>query len=531
MRAPHRDPSPSGPLPAGVPLARVVELLSLATRAAEHGATLPITAPFTGELLARIPAGGEADVREAVGRARDAQPAWAAADVRKRARVLLAFHDLLLERQREVLDLLQLETGKARLHAFEEVADCANVARYYGVRAASLLRPRARRGVVPVLTSVREFRHPVGVVGFIVPWNYPLTLLVTDALAAVVAGNAAVLRPDPQTSLTALWALETLRAAGLPHDVVTIVTGEGPAIGPPLAAAVDFLMFTGSTATGRLVAQQAAARLIGTSLELGGKNPMIVREDADLDAAVRGAVRDCFVGAGQVCVSIERIYVARSAFEAFVRRFVARTSALRLSAALDWSGDVGSLASRRQLDAVTRHVGDARRKGAQVLAGGRPRPDVGPLFYEPTILAGVTRGMLAHAEETFGPVVAVYPAESDEAAIAAANETPFGLTASIWTRDTAAGLAMARRVRAGSVNINEAYPATWGSVDAPIGGMKESGIGRRHGREGLLKFTEPQTVAMQRLVTLAPTPRLGSEGYARLVTRALGMLRRLPGLR
>jgi succinate-semialdehyde dehydrogenase / glutarate-semialdehyde dehydrogenase len=531
MPTSERAPAAPLPPPAGLPLARVITLLQQVTQVGEHGPTMPVTAPFTGDLLARVPRGGAADVREAIRRARAAQPAWAATDVRTRARVLLAFHDLLLDRQHEVLDLVQLEAGKARLHAFEEVADCANVARYYGVRAPAFLHPRSRRGAVPLVTRVREYRQPHGVVGFIVPWNYPLNLLVTDALAAIVAGNTAVIRPDPQTSLTGLWAVEALRAAGLPPDVITVVTGEGPAIGPPLIEGVDFLMFTGSTATGRTVAQQAAARLIGLSLELGGKNPMIVRADADLEAAVGGAVRGCFVGAGQVCVSIERIYVAQPVFDAFVERFVARTQVLRLSAALDWSGEVGSLTSARQLATVTRHVDDARRKGARVLAGGRARPDVGPFFYEPTILAGVTRDMIAYAEETFGPVVAVYPVESDAAAVAAANETVYGLTASIWSRDHAAAFAMARAIRAGSVNINEAYAAAWGSVDAPIGGMKASGIGRRHGRDGLLKYTEAQTVAAQRLVPLAPTVRLGADTYARVVTRALQLLRRLPGLR
>lgn len=511
--------------------ARVSSLLQHATRAANDHATLSITAPFTGDPIARIPSAGEDDVAEALRRARAAQPAWAATDVRERARVLLAFHDLVLERQREVIDLLQIETGKARLHAFEEVADCANVARYYGVRAPGLLRPRRRRGAVPVLTRVREYRQPHGVAAFIVPWNYPLNLLVTDALAAIVAGNTAVVRPDPQTSLTGLWALETLRAAGLPLGVITMVTGEGPRVGPPLIAGADFLMFTGSTATGRLVAQQAAARLVPMALELGGKNPMIVRADANLDAAVQGAVRGCFVGAGQVCVSIERIYVARAVFEAFVSRFVARTATLRLSAALDWSGEVGSLTSARQLATVTRHVDDARAKGARVLTGGRARPDVGPLFYEPTVLAGVRPGMLAYADETFGPVASVYAVDDDEAAVAAANDTSYGLTASIWTRDASAGRALARRIRAGSVTVNEAYAAAWGSVDAPIGGMKASGIGRRHGAEGLLSFTSAQTVAEQRLLPLAPTARVGAAAYARIVTGALRLIRRLPGWR
>ena len=305
----------------------------------------------------------------------------------------------------------------------------------------ALLRPRRRRGALPLLTRTWEFRTPVGVVGFFVPWNYPLNLAITDAVPALMAGNTGVLKPDPQTSFTALWAVELLREAGLPPDVLPVVTGEGPVIGPALVERVDYVMFTGSVRTGRMVGSRAAERLIGCSLELGGKNPMIVLEDADLEAAVDGAVNGCFVGAGQVCISIERIYVHESLFEAFVRRFAERTKSLRLGAALDYSVDVGSLTSGRQLEAVEQHVRDALEKGATLAAGGRRRPDLGPLFYEPTILTNVREGMQLYAEETFGPVVSVYPFRDEEDAIARANATRYGLSASIWTRSTPTGHA------------------------------------------------------------------------------------------
>lgn len=527
--APAQAPRPTLVAPRLRELAR--RLADGATLAPGPHDTIDVRAPFTGEPLGAIARGTPDDVAHALGVLRAAQPAWAARPVAERAAVLRRFHDLLLERQDECLDLAQLECGKARRDALEELLDTVIVARYYAHRAAALLAPRRRRGAVPGLTRATEYRHPVGVAAFIVPWNYPITLAVTDALPALAAGNAALLKPDHQTSLTALWLVALLREAGLPRDVLAVVTGEGPELGPSIVGGVDFVMFTGSTATGRIVARQAADRLIGCSLELGGKNPMLVLPDADLDAAAAGLVRGAFVGAGQVCVSIERLYAPRARYDALVARVVARTRALRLGAALDFSADVGSLASQRQLDAVVRHVADARAKGAAILVGGAARPDLGPYFHEPTVVAGATPAMLLHAEETFGPVVAVYPYDTVDEAVAMANATRYGLNASVWGRDTRAAERVATRIRVGTVNVNEIYAATWGSTDAPIGGMKESGMGRRHGAEGLLKYTETQTVAVQRgMPTAGPAGLDGARAQA-LLTRALRLVARTPGLR
>jgi succinate-semialdehyde dehydrogenase / glutarate-semialdehyde dehydrogenase len=491
------------------------------------GAHEPITVaePSTGAVLAAIPACRAEDVDLAVACARSAQPAWAARSFGERARIFLRFHDLLLQRQSEVLDLIQLETGKARRHAFEEVLDAAVVARYYAWRAGRFLRPRRRKGALPLLTKTWEFRAPLGVVGFIAPWNFPLNLAVTDAIPALLAGNAAVLKPDLQTSLTALWAVDLLRQAGLPPDVFRVVTGEGPLVGPALAGCADYVMFTGSTHTGRLVARQAADRLIGCSLELGGKNPLLVLADADLSAAVEGAIRGCFAGAGQVCVSIERIYVHTSLYEPFLSLLVERAKALLLGPALDFSIEIGSLASERQLRTVEEHVRDAVEKGAVLAAGGRRRPDLGRFFYQPTILTGVRPGMKVYAEETFGPVVSVYPFTTDADAVEKANDSPYGLNASIWSRDPGHAVEVARRLRVGSVNVNESYAATWGSVDAPMGGWKQSGLHPRHGAEGILKFTQPQTVAVERLLPIGPAPGVDPAVHARWMTRLLQLLR------
>ncbi|MGW5970165.1 succinic semialdehyde dehydrogenase [Streptomyces sp. NPDC055186] len=520
--------NPLAPAPAGARTAADVvtpELVAQLTKGVVGSGRTANHTPFTGEKLADLPESTPEDVERAFAAARAAQAVWAQIPVRRRAAVLLRFHDLVLERQAEVLDLIQLETGKARLHAHEEVQAVAISARHYGRRAAAYLRPRRHAGAVPALTKVTELRHPRGVVGQIAPWNYPLELSVGDALPAFVAGNAVVMKPDTETCLTALWARDLLIEAGLPADVFQVVLGEGPVVGPEVVRHADYVSFTGSTRTGREVARSAAARLVGVSLELGGKNAMLVLDDADLDKAAAGAVRACFSSAGQLCISIERLYVHESVADAFLERFAARTRAIRLGTSLSYGADMGSLVGERQLEAVTRHVADAVAKGAEVIAGGRARPDVGPYFYEPTILDGVQESMTVCTEETFGPVVSLYRFGSDDEAVERANSTPYGLNASVWTKDARRGREVAARLRTGTVNINEGYAPAYGSAQSPMGGMKDSGLGRRHGSEGILKYTEAQTVAHQRLLPMAPSLGLDDERYAELMSRSLRLMK------
>jgi succinate-semialdehyde dehydrogenase/glutarate-semialdehyde dehydrogenase len=450
---------------------------------------------------------------------------WEQVPVRERAAVLLRFHDLVLQRQGEVLDLIQLETGKARLHAHEEVQAVAVAARHYGRKAPSYLRPKRHAGAMPTLTKVTELRHARGVVGQIAPWNYPLELSVGDALPAFVAGNAVVMKPDTETCLTALWARDLLIEAGLPAEVFQVVIGEGPVVGPEIVRHADYVSFTGSTRTGREVAQGAAARLVGVSLELGGKNAMLVLADADVEKAAAGAVRACFSSAGQLCISIERLYVHESIADAFLERFAARTKAMRLGTSLAYGADMGSLVGERQLETVSRHVEEAVAKGAKVVAGGVARPDVGPYFFEPTILDGVTEPMSVCGEETFGPVVSIYRFTTDDEAVDLANSTPYGLNSSVWTKDGRRGRAVAARLRTGTVNVNEGYAPAYGSVQSPMGGMKDSGLGRRHGSEGILKYTEAQTVAQQRLLPMAPARGMSDEKYAEFMSRSLRLMK------
>ncbi|MDR6791667.1 succinate-semialdehyde dehydrogenase/glutarate-semialdehyde dehydrogenase [Pseudarthrobacter oxydans] len=481
--------------------------------------------PLDGSLVGAVPVCTPDDVAAAVESARAAQREWAAVPLRERRAVVGRFHALLLQREAEILDLVQAESGKSRLNAFEELADAALTAAYYRRTAGRFLRPARRTGAAPGLTRTAEYRIPKGVVGIISPWNYPLTLAVSDAIPALLAGNACVLKPDSQTPFTALLALELLREAGLPRDLFQIVTGDGPTLGPALISGVDFLMFTGSSETGRIVAQQCAERLIGFSGELGGKNATLVLADADLDKAARGAAQGCFSNSGQLCISMERIYVHRAVFEDFLATFTAHVEAIRLGSGPGWDIDMGSLTGQRQLDRVSTHVEDARAKGARVITGGRPRPDLGPYFYEPTILTGVTGEMVVAREETFGPVVAVYQVEDNDEAVALANDSHYGLNASVWSARH--GRDAGRRLLAGAVNINDGYSAAWASHDAPMGGMKDSGVGRRHGKEGILKYTEAQTVAQQRLVPVGPPPGMTNQRYTRLVKGALTLMGRL----
>ncbi|MFI9123107.1 succinic semialdehyde dehydrogenase [Streptomyces bikiniensis] len=493
--------------------------------AAPNAARVTTTAPYTGAPLADLPVSTPEDVEAAFARARTAQKAWAATPIAERKKVLLRYHDLVLARQDQALDLMQAENGKTRRDAFLEVVDIGIVSRYYARNAAKYLGPKRRRGAIPLLTHTTELRHPKGVVTVISPWNYPLSMAASDTIAALMAGNAVVQKPDTQTALTALWSMDLMYEAGLPEGVWQMVIGRGSSIGGALMDNADYMMFTGSTATGRQIAADAGRRLIGASLELGGKNPMIVLEDADIEKAADGAVAACFPSAGQLCVSVERLYVAESIRDAFVAAFVTRTEKLKIGAAYDYSVDVGSLTTPAQLKTVTEHVDDAVAKGATVLAGGKARPDLGPLFYEPTILTDVTPDMTLHSHETFGPVVSVYTCRDVDDAVTQANATAYGLNASVWSHNGARGRAVAARVHAGTVNVNEAFAAAWGSIDAPMGGMGDSGLGRRHGADGILKYTEPQTVAHQRVQGFYPPSGISPETWASLFTGALKVMK------
>jgi succinate-semialdehyde dehydrogenase/glutarate-semialdehyde dehydrogenase len=327
--------------------------------------------------------------------------------------------------------------------------------------------------------------------------------------------------------LSALFGAQLLEEAGFPKDLWQVVAGPGSVVGTSIIGKADYICFTGSTATGKRVAAGCAERLIGCSLELGGKNPMLVLRDADVERAAEGAVRASFSNAGQLCVSMERLFVADQVYDRFVERFVARTEAMTLGATLDWGTDMGSLISQDQLDTVQRHVEDAIAKGARVLAGGKHRPDLGPFYFEPTILEGVSPDMTCFGEETFGPVISLYRFHDEADAVARANDGEYGLNASIYSRDGARAREIARHVKCGTVNVNEAFGATFASIDSPMGGMRQSGMGRRQGSEGIHRYTESQSVGQQKLVRFAPMLGMSDEQYAAVMTAQLRLMKKL----
>ena len=454
-----------------------------------------IVNPSTGKKIYDLPQLSVAQVAKAVADARLAQPAWAKVSVKERAQALYRLHDLILKNQDNIMDLLQLETGKSRAHAFEEIAGSLGAARYNAKIAPKTLKTQKTFSGVPLVTQSYVMYSPVGVVGVITPWNYPLALQMLDILPALVAGNAVVQKADNQTALVSLYARQLAIEAGIPDSAWTIVVGDGASVGNAITDSVDFVAFTGSTNTGRIVAERAAKRLIGFSLELGGKNPMIVLPGSKVGDAAEKAIAAAFGNSGQLCVSIERVYVPNTMKAAFEKELAERVTSMTVGKSNDFAMDMGTLTGINQLTRVQDYVSDAVGKGAKVLAGAKARPELGPYFYAPTVLTDITDDMRLSRQEVFGPLIAVVGYDSIDQAVEMANDTEFGLNASI-VGPTKLAKQVAGRIMAGSVNVNEGYRAAMASVDSPMGGMKQSGVGRRNGKYGILRFTEARTVGV-----------------------------------
>jgi acyl-CoA reductase-like NAD-dependent aldehyde dehydrogenase len=454
-----------------------------------------IVNPATGKKIYDLPQLSVGQVAKAVADARLAQPSFAAIPVKERAAALFRLHDLLLQKQDQLMDLLQLETGKARSHAFEELAGSLGSTRYFAKIAPKVLKKTITNSGVPFVTRSYVTYSPVGVVGVITPWNYPLALQMLDVLPALAAGNTVVQKADNQTALVSLYARKLAIEAGIPESAWTIVVGDGASVGNAITDSVDYVAFTGSTKTGKTVAERAAKRLIGYSLELGGKNPLIILPGAKLGDAAEKVIAGAFGNSGQLCVSIERVYVPNSQKAAFETELANRVNSLQIGKSDNFQMDMGTLTGVNQLKRVEEYVSDAVSKGAKVLAGAKALPELGPYFYAPTVMTNIKPEMRLAREEVFGPFIAVVGYDSIDEAVELANDTEFGLNASV-VGPVKLAEKVANRLMAGSVNINEGFRASMASIDSPMGGMKQSGVGRRNGHYGLLRFTEARTVGI-----------------------------------
>jgi acyl-CoA reductase-like NAD-dependent aldehyde dehydrogenase len=532
----------------------------------EEAAKFAVHNPATQEIIGTLPNMAANQIAEAVAKAAAAQVRWAATSVRDRMRILGRFAELLCDQKDSIAAVISREAGKPGAEAMStEVMVVLDTVKYLQNHVPAFLKPEPVPHGNPVmkLKGGTLLREPYGVVGIISSWNYPFSLPSIQTLTALATGNAVVLKPSEFTPYSSLELEKLLRAAGLDPDLLQVITGDGSAGAALLAANVQKIVFTGSVATGRRVAQAAAARLLPVVLELGGKDPMIVLEDADVDVASSAAVWGAFMNAGQTCLSVERCYVQEKIYPKFLEKCVEKTAKLRIgsdsrvssagegtstpthakSAHVGDPGacgpnpgvDVGPMIHERQLSIVQSHVEDAIARGARLLAGGKPLTQLGPNFFAPTILADVDHSMKIMREETFGPVLPVRSFKTEDEAVALANDSDYGLAACIFTNDRKRGEALARRVQAGTVMVNDVLTC-FGISEAPHGGIKASGIGRTHGRFGLEEMVWPKYVDSDRMPRMkklwwygyGPTFSQQMTGFIELLF-AKGLIKRLRG--
>jgi acyl-CoA reductase-like NAD-dependent aldehyde dehydrogenase len=489
------------------------------------GEQIRVENPATGELVAEVPRVAADAVAGIVARAGAAQPAWEALGFEGRGRLLRRAQKWTVDNADRIARTIVSETGKAYEDALlAEVSYVASAFGFWAKHAPRFLGDEKVRTSSPFLVGrklVVRYR-PLGVIGVIGPWNYPLTNSFGDCIPALAAGNTTVLKPSQATPLTSLLMADGLRECGLPDDVYLVAAGDGQA-GQALIDEVDMVMFTGSTETGKKVLARAAQTLTPVSLELGGKDPMIVLADADLERAANTAVYASMQNGGQTCVSIERVYVEAPVYDEFVDRVTRKVSALRQGVP-DGPGavDVGAMTFPPQLDVVSRHVEEARKAGARVTTGGRAIQD-GGRFYAPTVIADADHTMSCMTEETFGPTVAIKRVENADEAVRLANDSPYGLAASVFGKDVARAEQVARRVESGAVCVNDAQ-LNYFALELPMGGWKESGMGSRHGAPGIRKYCRQQSLLITRL---APKKELHMFPYKARTTKLLGKAVRL----
>ncbi|MDX1673913.1 MAG: aldehyde dehydrogenase family protein [Longimicrobiales bacterium] len=486
---------------------------------------LAVRAPATGELLGSVPKLTADELRGLLARSRAAQPGWAGRSLRERAELLHRFRRLLADRADEAARLSADESGKTVYEGLVgDVLPTLDLARFYANRVGRVMAPRAERSWIITKKGVVE-REPYGVVGVISPWNFPIVNPMRVVLAALVTGNTVVLKPSEYAPMSAVLMRQLALEAGIPEDVFLVATGDGETGAALVQEDVDKISFTGSVEVGRTVAEAAGRRIIPVTLELGGKNAMVVLADADLERAVNMGVQGAYWNAGQICIAVERVYVEGSIYEEFVERVVRETEALDVVSETDPDADIGALTTDAQVDRLRRQLEDARSRGARVLTGGDLVPGPGRHF-APTVVAGADHSMAIMREESFGPVMPIMKVADAEEAIRLANDSPYALAASIWTRRRR-GERLVRRLRAGMVSVNDVL--YHGAVAGlPFGGMGNSGHGRVHGEEGLRELTVTRAVLVDRVgATREP---VGGFPFRRFgVGRARALIRLLHG--
>lgn len=458
----------------------------------------------TQELIGRFETARIGDLPEIFERARQAQAVWAERPVRERSVLLRRLRDVIFERRQAIADVITREAGKPRVEAvFAEVMLALDLVDFYARNAPRWLKPERvpHHNVALKAKSGYLAFEPYGVLVAIAPWNYPFSIPLGQVVPAVAAGNAVLLKPSELTPWCGAMIGELIEQAGFPTGLVQVLQGGGEVGATLVSAGPDKVFFTGSVVTGQRIAEACARQLIPSVLELGGKDAMIVLADADLDVASSAAVWGGMTNCGQACLSVERIYVEKAVAERFTELCTAKTQKLRLGPATDSDAEVGPMIRPRQVEKVEQQLRDAVARGARIVTGGRRRPDLGPSFFEPAIVTNVDHSMLLMQEETFGPVLAIRAVRNADEAVQLANDSPFALSGSIWTRDVRRGRELAARLRAGSVMVND-VASYYGICEAPHGGRGASGWGRAHSRLGLLEMVHVKYVDVDRLPRL-----------------------------
>ena len=456
----------------------------------------PVTLETTGELVCA----NADDVADAITRARRAQPSWAATSMQSRRKIVEKALQLVLERQDEIIDTVVAETGKARTDAMSmEIFSVADSLCYYAKNAEKFLQPRKRKvhGILGIAKQLRIVYKPLGVVGLITPWNGPFVLVMNQAVQAILAGNTVVAKGSEVTPYSARLAETILNDAGLPEGVLQVLLGDGETGAAIVRGGVDKVSFTGSVATGRKVAEACASQLIPCTLELGGNDAMIVCADADLDRAADGAWLGSCMNTGHYCCGTERIYVVKEVYEEFLRLVMEKGQHLKQGSEHGWEEDVGAVFWDRQMAIIEAHVEDARAKGANILMGGRRNPDLPGLYYEPTVVTEVSNDMDIMVHETFGPILCIQKVDSEDEALALANDSEFGLNGNVWTRDKDKGYRLAAAIDTGSCSVND-MAVSYGIPAAPFGGKKNSGLGQVNGKKGLRGYCHEMPIVIDR---------------------------------